>query len=366
MQTLIITDISPDSPELARAAAIIRNGGLVAFPTETVYGIAARADSKTVEKLSVLKDRSEGKYYSLHIARPEDLADYVPYISRGAKKLVDNLWPGPLTLVFSIAQDKLAACSKRIGKKYDWVYHNSSVGVRCPDNPIASRLLELAGVPVVATSANISGEPPAVEGVEVIRQFDGLIDAIIDDGKCEEALSSTVAMVGSSGVNVLRQGSVSAEEIRDISMLRIAFLCDSNLLCGRVAELLCKSELAAVAGCSIDELPSRGYSITSAGVKVIKDMPVDPIVVEFAAAFGEDLEGVCCRAVSETDLASDVIFVMEQSQKQRIVEFYPHLEDRCILLAGDRDLCEPDRESVVFDEFVRLVRQFIRERLEEL
>jgi L-threonylcarbamoyladenylate synthase len=177
------------------AAELLRAGELVAFPTETVYGLGARADcERAVLALRKVKRRPAEKHFTILLARPGDWQGYAPELSPAACTLVEAFWPGPLTLVVPGGGGK-------------------EVGLRCPDCEATRRMLELAQVPVVAPSANVSGEPPALSAVEVLRTLGGLIAAVLDGGAAPLGVPSTVVRAGSGGIEVLREGALSRAEI---------------------------------------------------------------------------------------------------------------------------------------------------------
>ncbi len=181
--------------DLGRAAELLRAGKLVAFPTETVYGLGARADCpEACERLFSVKRRPPGKKAAVLVRSIKAAEKHVPSISPEARRLADAFWPGPLTLVLP---DGCGDCT----------------GLRCPDFAPALRLLEMAGVPVLAPSANMSGMPPALNAEEVFRYFDGVISAVLDGGTCGHGRASTVVRVEGGRVEILREGPVSRKSI---------------------------------------------------------------------------------------------------------------------------------------------------------
>lgn len=187
---------APSKAKIRRAALILRKGGLVAFPTETVYGLGANLMNKcTVERLYCIKKRPRDKAVTVHVADLETLTRVVGRIPRYAKKLIEEFWPGPLTLVLK----------DRDGNK---------TGFRIPDNRIASILLKEAGVPVVAPSANISGKAPPKNAREVLEDLGGKIEMVLDGGRTKIGIASTVVDATGRRYKILREGAISKEEIR--------------------------------------------------------------------------------------------------------------------------------------------------------
>lgn len=185
----------PDPRKIALAASILKNGGLVAFPTETVYGLAAdRSNRSAIRALYQVKERPKGKPLTVHIADMGIMRKMGCRLSRSAKILIDKYWPGPLTMVL--------AC--RSGKK---------IGFRMPDNEVALKLIKSSGLPLVAPSANLSGKKPPTSAQDVIRDLGGKIDAVLDGGKTKVGVESTVIDITKNPPIILREGAISLTQI---------------------------------------------------------------------------------------------------------------------------------------------------------
>lgn len=196
-----------DKAAIERAAQILKKGGLVAFPTDTVYGVGAHGfSSEAIERLYIAKERPSEKAIPLLIAKREDLSLVSKDVPEIAWRLIERFWPGGLTLVLPKAPglpDILCA-------------GGDSVAVRMPDHPIALALIEAAGAPLAATSANISGHPSPVTAEEVQRELGGRIELILDGGRCPGGMPSTVLDLTTETPTILRLGPVSREEIEEM------------------------------------------------------------------------------------------------------------------------------------------------------
>lgn len=193
--------------DLKDAGSVLRRGGLVAFPTETVYGIGANAlDESAIMKIYEAKGRPSDNPLIMHISDVAWLPEYALKISDKARKLMDAFWPGPLTMVFE-KTDKVPA---RItgGLK--------TVAIRMPAHPLAKQLISEAGIPVAAPSANISGKPSPTRGHHVISDLSGRVDMIVDGGKSELGLESTVLDVTGDVPCILRPGSITLSMIEEV------------------------------------------------------------------------------------------------------------------------------------------------------
>ena len=204
--------------EIQKAAKLIQEGGIVLFPTETVYGIGANAfDDEAVKKIFIAKGRPQDNPLILHISNTKMLDEIVKEVSTVEKKLIDTFWPGPFTIIFSKKENiaSIATCG------------GTTVGVRMPSNPIAHDLIELAGVPIAAPSANISGKPSGTNLMDIVDELKDKVDGILDGGNTQIGLESTVVRVVNDEVQILRPGKITREEIeRVVSKVTI----DSHVL----------------------------------------------------------------------------------------------------------------------------------------
>lgn len=194
-----------DEGHIARAAAILRSGGLVVFPTETVYGLGANAlDAEAARSIFAAKGRPQDNPLIAHVARAALARTVAREVPPAAKLLFEAFAPGPLTIVLP-----------RGPKLPDEVTAGlDTVGVRVPAHPVARALLEAAGIPVVAPSANVSGRPSPTNFAMALEAMDGRADAVIDGGECEHGLESTVVALVPGEARILRPGAVTAEMLR--------------------------------------------------------------------------------------------------------------------------------------------------------
>ncbi|MGC1781161.1 MAG: L-threonylcarbamoyladenylate synthase [Acidobacteriaceae bacterium] len=193
---------------LQRAADVLRAGGTVAFPTETVYGLGANAlDARAVERIFLAKQRPAWDPLIVHVSEATMLGQVAADIPARAQKLMDAFWPGPLTLLLPKTDAIPAAVTSG----------RSLVGVRIPAHPVARAFIEAAGVPVAAPSANRFGHTSPTNAQHVLDDLDGRIDLVLDAGPTPHGIESTVIEVGESAVIVYRPGAISVEEIEAVA-----------------------------------------------------------------------------------------------------------------------------------------------------
>lgn len=198
MKTEVITE------NISQATRIICDGGLVAVPTETVYGLAGNGlDEQTVSEIYRVKGRPEVKPLSLMVHGPEAMEEYCEDVPEAAYVLAEQFWPGPLTIVLK-AKETVPSIVRAGG---------NTVGLRCPDHPLTLELLEQCRLPLAAPSANVSGRPSPKTAGEVLSYFDGEIDGVIDGGPCGLGRESTIIDLSRTPYRILRQGALPEERI---------------------------------------------------------------------------------------------------------------------------------------------------------
>lgn len=193
-------------PQLLEAAEVIKNGGLVGIPTETVYGLGANAlDASASRKIYEAKGRPSDNPLIAHISGMDELPALVSEIPEAGRKLAEKYWPGPLTMVFPKSEIV----------PYGTTGGLDTVAIRMPSDPIANRLIRLAGVPVAAPSANTSGRPSPTKAEHVIEDMNGKIEMIIDGGEVGIGLESTIVDVSGEIPMLLRPGAITIEMLRE-------------------------------------------------------------------------------------------------------------------------------------------------------
>lgn len=196
--------LRPDEGSLALAADILRRGGLVAFPTETVYGLGARAfDAAAARRVYKAKGRPSDNPLIVHVAGEEMLGEVVRRVTPLARKLIDAFWPGPLTLILEKSARVPGAVTAG----------GRTVAVRCPGHPAARALIRALGEPIAAPSANLSGRPSPTTAAHVLRDLRGRVPLILDGGPCRKGLESAIVDARGSRPVVLRHGTLTGESI---------------------------------------------------------------------------------------------------------------------------------------------------------
>ncbi len=319
-----IDSARPQPERIAEAARIIRQGGLVIFPTETVYGIAADSNNpKAMQRLKDVKQRSDDKPFSILVAQRGIIDNYSAYAEPDLYKLIDKYWPGPLTIIVP---------SKEAGQ---------TTGVRMPDHTIALRLVEEAACTIAAPSANIEGKKPPTNVTEALEDLDGLVDLAIDGGPVDFGISSTIVDFTKPKPTVIRDGVINQPDVdRTISKKHILFVCTGNSCRSVMAEYLLKAKL----------IGREDVEVSSAGTGVFFKSSASQETLAVLREAGINAGVHISRPVGRIMLRkADLIFVMTRNHRMQVLDLVPSVEKRLYLLkefaashAFDTDLDVPD------------------------
>jgi tRNA threonylcarbamoyl adenosine modification protein (Sua5/YciO/YrdC/YwlC family) len=297
----------PDFKLIARCAKVIRKGGLVGFPTETVYGIAADfSNPKAMERLREVKKRDKDKPFSILISQAGLISNYTSSTDPQIYKLIDAFWPGPLTVVVPALEE---------GK---------TIGVRMPDHPIALRLVQESQCTIAAPSANYEGNNPPRTSQEVLKDLDGQIDMIIDGGTSRIGIGSSVVDATKGKPVLLREGVITQTDVDRIAGKKtILFICTGNSCRSVMAEYLLKSKVQG----------RNDIEVISAGTGVYLRSTASSETIAVLKEEGIDAAGHMARPINTVLLKkSDLIIVMTRSHRDQVLERVPAVEKRIYLL----------------------------------
>ncbi|MCP4452387.1 MAG: hypothetical protein GY809_13070, partial [Planctomycetes bacterium] len=288
-----------------------------------------------------------------------------------ARKLTRSALPGPLTLVFELAPSVQDYVRTWLGREaYDVLCRDHTLGIRCPDHPVAQAMLSHAACAVVAPSANVTGQMPASDADQVMAQLGGSLSLVLDGGPCVLKQSSTVVRIGPTGrLDLLREGLISQRAILDMAQIQFLFVCTGNTCRSPMAEGIARKMLAQHLSCKeIDDLPVMGYKILSAGTMGMDGMPASEGAVVACMERDIDISGHLSQSLSASLIQeSDFIFTMTHSHRNTLLAGFPEAADRCTVLDIDADISDPVGQSVaVYRACAAQIENAVKNRLSEL
>jgi L-threonylcarbamoyladenylate synthase len=313
MKTTHLTiDTSNYQEAVSQTGDALREGRIVGFPTETVYGIGTDLNNRdAIERLVRLKNRPKEKPFTIHIADRDDFDRYTPGANIIARRLMDRYWPGPLTLIVKSLKRE-----------------NETIGLRLPGLKLARDIIRHSGVTVVLPSANPASLPPAITAQEVLSYYEDKIDFVVDDGRTKIGDPSTVVSLGSDTFSVLRSGIITEEDIINTACRKILFICTGNTCRSPMAEGFMKRLLAERLKAAEASLPYHGYLIRSAGIAAVKGEPPSMNSVKALTKWDVFIDSHRSQAVTRSMIRSfDRIFVMTSSLKAVLCEMLEEDDD---------------------------------------
>ncbi len=321
-----ITDNSEMDSVVKYAHKLFAEGKIVVFPTETVYGVAARADIDLGwNTLTELKQRPADKPFTIHVGKKSEIFSLVPNLTILEKLFVKKFFPGPLTLVFELTAKQLEIARQNYKPDlFNRLYFNNSIGIRYPEDKLAIPLLSRSEGPIVASSANPAGMPPAYSAEKASEYLDGKVHLIIDNGPSRIQKPSTIIKLNGNQYNILRQGVIDERMIKKGLKMNILFVCTGNTCRSPMAEGFGRSIIAKKLQCNIDQLEKNGYHISSAGIMAFDNHPASPESVKACQSRGVDISGHKSRLISKEMIQNaDYILAMSDSHYSTILSIAP-------------------------------------------
>lgn len=340
--------------EAARAA--LERGDIVAMPTETVYGLAARADDPAaLARLRSVKGREDVQPFTWHVGSAERLSE-LGAVSPYVRRIVARYWPGPLTVIVPF-EPRARAANEARGP--DLLASGGWIGVRCVAHQTTAAILEEVDFPVAMTSSNPHGGEPAVDADEVERAFGERVALVLDGGRARLAEASSVARIGRGKLELLREGLIDLRQLRQAGGMRIGFVCTGNTCRSPMAEELARATLAERLGCAVDGLAEFGFEVRSMGLQASNGEPAARHALDVLREAGLDLGGHRSRPLELEDLErSDKLYGMTPGHLDAL---------RALLPEGRADVAELlDPEGMPIADPVGGPKEIYRRTAEQL
>jgi protein-tyrosine phosphatase len=319
-----------------RAVQALAEGHLVAFPTETVYMLAASAlNDRGVARLNEVAESAPGQVPSLALAvkSADEALDYVPDLCPMGRRLGRRCWPGPMTLVVQDhhPESLLAQLSSGVRRA---LVPSGLVGLHVPAHPSIQDVLRLLAGPLVVRPACGAGARPAVTAQEVIEALDGRVQLVLDDGRSRYAQPPSVVRVDDNQYELVEVGVLSSQALRRLASRVVLFVCTGNTCRSPMAETLFRDAAARRIGCAVDEVEDRGLVIMSAGIAAMSGGRASAEAVRVMGECGLDLRNHESQPLTD-DLVrqADLILAMTRSHRQAIISQWPAAADRTHVLS---------------------------------
>ncbi len=349
---LKINPAVPEPEKIAEAAYVIRQGGLVIFPTETVYGIAADSNNPVaMERLCQVKKRSENKPFSILVAQRGIVENYSDFTNPNLYKLIDKYWPGPLTVILPTKEE------------------HHTIGIRMPDHTIALRLVEESACTIAAPSANLEDKKAPTNLSEALEDLDGKVDLAIDGGPVEFGISSTIVDFTKPRPMVTREGVISQSDVdRTINKKVVLFVCTGNSCRSVMAEYLLKAQL----------IGREDVEVISAGTSVLFKSTASQETLSVLRERGINAAIHISRPLGRIMLRkADLIFVMTRAHRTQVLDHVPYVEKRVYLLkefchqpsGAEMDLDVPDpigQPHAAYQECLLMINEAVEKIVELL
>jgi len=361
----IVIDIrsAEDSRDVVhRAVQALAEGKLVAFPTETVYVLAASALCEpAVERLAAVHRWTPEHPLALAVKSAAEAQDYVPEMSPLGLRLARRCWPGPLTLV--VADDHPESVVRQLPSLVrEAVTSGGMIGLRVPAHAAIHDVLRMIAGPIVLSTVQRDGTE-AVTAQQVVEQAGDDVQLVLDDGRSRFGQPASVVRVRDRQLEVLRAGVVSEQNLRRLSSLMILFVCTGNTCRSPMAERICRHLLAQRLQCKAEELPDRGVMVVSAGTSGMMGGRAAREAVQVLSDSGIDLADHETQPLTEQLVRhADFLLVMTRAHRQAILNEWPEAAERTRLVCrSGQDV--PDPIGGPSEEYQRCAAQ-IRSELE--
>ncbi len=361
MPTTLIRKIVADS-DVEEAVQLginaLRAGEVVAFPTETVYGVGVRADKpEAVARLRQIKQRNDEKPFTVHVGRPSQAPHFVAKLSGIGQRLIERAWPGPLTLIIEGIEHEATPVVKKFGPSVTQaLYYEGSIGLRCPSHALASEMLWGVGLPIVAASANLAGQRPPRDGEDVLADLDGQIDLLIDTGPTQYAMASTIVRLNGQGFEIVREGVYDERTLRRLSMKTVLLVCSGNTCRSPMAAAVMTKLLAEASGVEPGQLETSGIRVISAGTFAMPGTSAADHAVEVSRDIGIDIADHRSQPLSEEIIRqADHIYTMTAAHKAEVDRMVPEASGRSACLIGGGGIEDPIGGSL--ETYIRCAEQ---------